>query len=83
MTGNLFTPFAFEGTRMRAYMLLNEEDNAKISGDWSEAEVVDLVTGRLFLVRKADCGLGCRCAAVVVREVAEAGIMPGYVGGVS
>lgn len=31
--------------------------------DWTEAE--DLLTGRMVQVRRADCGLGCKCAGEV------------------
>jgi hypothetical protein len=36
--------------------LLNEDE-------WSEA--TDLLTGHTVAVRRADCGLGCKCAAEV------------------
>lgn len=36
--------------------LLNEDE-------WSEA--TDLLTGHTIAVRRADCGLGCKCAAEV------------------
>jgi hypothetical protein len=33
------------------------------------AEVTDRNTGRRYLVRDFPCGLGCRCDAVIVREL--------------
>jgi len=75
----VFTPFAFKGTWMRAYMLLDEADHARVSGEWESAVVIDRVTGRTFQVERSACGARCRCAAVVIREMTERGVLPGYV----
>jgi hypothetical protein len=67
---HVFTPFAYEGTTLRAYMRLDDEDNAKVSGHWEQASVHDYCSGLRFEVEKASCNVeDCRCAAVVLREV--------------
>lgn len=66
----LFTPYVHNRTALRAYMKLSKADSRKILTHESyRAEVTDQVSGRQFIVRDADCGLGCHCAAVIVREV--------------
>lgn len=40
-----------------------EDPNATRREEWSE--VTDLITGHTVAVRRADCGLGCKCAAEV------------------
>jgi hypothetical protein len=67
--GKLFTPYIHSRTTLRAYMRLSEADAHKVgTHDSYRAEVTDQVSGRQFIVRDADCGLGCHCAAVIVRE---------------
>jgi hypothetical protein len=64
-----FTPRLSESSNKRADMDLSEADYAKIGrGTW-EAQVTDQRTGRSYLVRGADCGLGCHCDAVIEREI--------------
>jgi hypothetical protein len=35
--------------------------------------VLDHMTGKYFRIRRAACGLGCRCSVMVVKEVTRAG----------
>lgn len=46
----------------RSVVRLNDP-HATDSDEWSE--VTDLLTGHTVAVRRADCGLGCKCAAEV------------------
>lgn len=46
----------------RSVVRLNDP-HATDSDEWTE--VTDLLTGHTIAVRRADCGLGCRCAAEV------------------
>jgi len=54
-------PFGFG---LRVIMLVSEEDehNVLTIGDYEVLTVTDLVTGYEHQLRRADCGLGCRCA---------------------
>lgn len=67
MTRN-FTPFISADDDTRLALKISESDSDKIGqgGRWS-AEVSDLDSGIRLVVRDADCGAGCRCAAEVVR----------------
>jgi hypothetical protein len=79
---HLFTPqaslalreqFPFESGNPednRIGLTLSRDDMWKIrrGPDWS-AIVTDLPSSRVFHVRGAPCGLGCHCAAQVVREL--------------
>lgn len=67
MTRN-FTPYISPENATRLALRLSEFDWDKIgrSGNWS-AEVTDIDSGIRLIVRDADCGAGCRCAAEVVR----------------
>ena len=34
-------------------------------------DVLDQITGKRFRMRRASCGLGCKCAAAVVKELSK------------
>lgn len=54
---------AFEGDSMgRALVQLADPDVTHMD-EWTET--TDLLTGHTVAVRRADCGLGCKCAAEV------------------
>lgn len=54
---------AFEGDSMGRALIRLEDPHAMDTDEWSE--VTDLLTGHTVAVRRADCGLGCKCAAEV------------------
>lgn len=62
---------AFEGDSMGRALVRLDDPHATDTDEWSE--VTDLLTGHTVAVRRADCGLGCKCAAEVklVRRAAE------------
>ena len=51
-----------EDSMGRAVIRINDP-HALDMDEWSE--VTDLLTGHTVAVRRADCGLGCKCAAEV------------------
>lgn len=57
------------GDAIRVRMEISADDY-KNYGEYGECEigymVTDLMTGIQVMVRRADCGLGCRCAAEIV-----------------
>lgn len=71
----LFTPY-IRGEReprnpLRAYMQLSKEDKAKFeelpkNGNAATVEVFDTVSQQSYVVRRADCGGRCYCAAEIV-----------------
>jgi hypothetical protein len=70
---HLFTPFVHYGTGLRAYMLLGDEDYAKVTPctDFSTV-VTDLVSGNRYWVENAECNFrGCCCAAVIIKRIGE------------
>lgn len=54
---------AFEGDSMGRALVRLEDPTVLNLDEWSE--VTDLLTGHTVAVRRADCGLGCKCAAEV------------------
>jgi hypothetical protein len=54
---------AFEGDDMGRALVRLEDPTLTNTDEWSEA--TDLLTGHTVAVRRADCGLGCKCAAEV------------------
>ena len=54
---------AFEGDSMGRALVRLEDPDVTYMDEW--AETTDLLTGRTVAVRRADCGLGCKCAAEV------------------
>jgi hypothetical protein len=57
----------------RRRIVLSDEDDARatryLGGNAFGAPIalVDLLTGERLIVRRQDCGLGCRCALELVR----------------
>lgn len=54
---------ALEGDSMGRALVRLEDPHAIDMDEWSET--TDLITGHTVAVRRADCGLGCKCAAEV------------------
>lgn len=54
---------ALEGDSMGRALVRLADTTAMDMDEWSE--VTDLLTGHTVAVRRADCGLGCKCAAEV------------------
>lgn len=52
-----------DGDDMGRALIRLDDTTALQSDEWSEA--TDLLTGHTVAVRRADCGLGCKCAAEV------------------
>lgn len=67
---HLFTPYIREGSVVRAYIKLDDKDYAKVEGRGHsfDAIVYDHQSNTKLRVKDADCGAGCRCAAVIVKE---------------
>lgn len=53
----------FEGDDMGRALVRLEDPHTIDTDKWSET--TDLLTGHTVAVRRADCGLGCKCAAEV------------------
>ena len=73
MTERLLTPFAGNEAYplLRAHMMVSEADcdrfDSLLKGQSSETVVIfDTVSNQEYEVRRADCGLGCYCAAEIV-----------------
>jgi hypothetical protein len=68
---HLFTPYIREGSVVRAYLKLDDADHEKVKGRRRSFDVVvhDRQSDTKVRVRDADCGGGCRCAAVIVEEL--------------
>lgn len=68
-----FTPFVCEGTRLRACLEISSQDLQKFNSLPKESEaaveVFDELSQNMYRVKRADCGRGCRCAAVLVLEM--------------
>jgi hypothetical protein len=54
---------ANEGDSMGRVVIRLEDPHVMDMDKWTEA--TDLLTGHTVAVRRADCGLGCKCAAEV------------------
>ena len=54
---------ALEGDSMGRALVRLDDPSVTQMDEWSEA--TDLLTGHTVAVRRADCGLGCKCAAEV------------------
>jgi hypothetical protein len=54
---------AFEGDSMGRALVRLDDPHALDTDEWTE--VTDQLTGHTVAVRRADCGLGCKCAAEV------------------
>lgn len=54
---------ALEGDSMGRSLVRLDDPIVILMDEWSE--VTDLLTGHTIAVRRADCGLGCKCAAEV------------------
>ena len=54
---------AFEGDEMGRALVRLDDTTVTQQDEWREA--TDLLTGHTVAVRRADCGLGCKCAAEV------------------
>jgi hypothetical protein len=54
---------AFEGDEMGRALVRLDDPTVTQQDEWREA--TDLLTGHTVAVRRADCGLGCKCAAEV------------------
>jgi hypothetical protein len=52
-----------DGDSMGRALVRLEDPHITDTDEWSEA--TDLLTGHTIAVRRADCGLGCKCAAEV------------------
>ena len=52
-----------EGDDMGRALVRLDDPSVTNRDEWSET--TDLLTGHTVAVRRADCGLGCRCAAEV------------------
>lgn len=67
--GHILTPF-LKGTNQRVMLLLSDEDRGKFDNlprdSRRQVAVTDLMVGSTFVIARADCGAGCRCAAEVV-----------------
>jgi hypothetical protein len=73
----LFTPYVSELTELRAHMEISTSDYDafdKLPRQESEQAVTvfDAVSNDHYQVKRAPCGLGCYCAAVIVRKVPHA-----------
>lgn len=64
---------ALDGDPSGRVVVRLEDPHTLDTEEWSE--VTDLITGHTVAVRRADCGLGCKCAAEVklVRYADEEG----------
>lgn len=54
---------ALEGDSAGRVLIRLDDPTVIQLDEWSEA--IDLLTGHTVAVRRADCGLGCKCAAEV------------------
>lgn len=54
---------ANEGDDMGRVVVRLKDPSVTDTDEWTE--VTDLLTGHTVAVRRADCGLGCKCAAEV------------------
>jgi hypothetical protein len=54
---------AFEGDDMGRALVRLDDPTVTQQDEWRET--IDLLTGHTVAVRRADCGLGCKCAAEV------------------
>lgn len=66
--GNLLTPY-IPGSRRRVMILVSDDDFARVNGAGHAGRgttVTDLVCGDEFTLRRAACGLGCRCAVEIL-----------------
>ncbi|MGZ4659673.1 MAG: hypothetical protein ACXVYB_00170 [Arthrobacter sp.] len=54
---------AFEGDPDGRALVRLEDPHTTDTDEWTET--TDLLTGHTIAVRRADCGLGCKCAAEV------------------
>jgi hypothetical protein len=54
---------AFEGDDMGRALVRLDDPTVTQQDEWRET--TDLLTGHTVAVRRADCGLGCKCAAEV------------------
>jgi hypothetical protein len=54
---------ALDGDDMGRALVRLDDPTVTHQDEWSEA--TDLLTGHTVAVRRADCGLGCKCAAEV------------------
>jgi hypothetical protein len=54
---------AFEGDEMGRALVRLDDPTVTQQDEWRET--IDLLTGHTVAVRRADCGLGCKCAAEV------------------
>ena len=71
----IFTPY-MPGERepdnpLRAYMQISKEDKGRIDAlpertNADTVEVFDIVSQQSYIVRRADCGGNCYCAAEIV-----------------
>ena len=70
---HIFTPYKSDRSQVRVHLELNDLDynriqDAKRKGYGSyRIKVVDQLSKRVVVVRDADCGAGCRCAAEIVK----------------
>jgi len=62
--GHVCTPIV-PGTNNRVVMILNDEDAAKVDEGTLHYDVTDQMTGIEHSIKRADCGLGCKCAAEI------------------
>ena len=70
LTGHLYTPRVAEHSENRLRLMVSDHDIQTVRQAGKRPyTVTDLITGKRFLAKRAPCGLGCRCDAVVVEEL--------------
>jgi hypothetical protein len=69
----LFTPRLSATDPARRRMHISREDHLRFSmlpqASRKQVTITDVFARRRFKVRRAPCGLGCRCDAVIVQEI--------------
>ena len=65
----LFTPRAESKSPVR--LRLDIEREGYLNGRHSERYIVKTIDGHRFNIKRANCGLGCRCDAVIVGYKAD------------
>jgi hypothetical protein len=70
---NVLTPFCIEGSRLRAHLMISDDDMQAFDAlDKDSDETVDVfdeVSQAMYRIKRADCGAGCRCAARIVEQL--------------
>ena len=68
VTGHVYTPY-MPDTATRVMLLVDDADMARLDNlsRFGTTTVTDLLMDEVHVIRRAECGAGCRCAAEIVR----------------